>query len=415
MTLGNSSNRLLAVWLTVLLTSFAMAGCTSANTKNAVETTSASASIPASADSQPPATASEPTSAPESAPASEPASPEPAPAPEQMAGVTALRLVDFKSGWAGGDGWIARTDDGGKTWNRQWSDRYTANELFALNGREAWAALGNNEGENKTLLHTSDGGKKWAEAGALPNSAFLHFVSSAEGFSGNAHTKDGGRSWHTYKLPDNVVGDTYFHDSKEGWAVSQTDGQINFLRTTDEGANWKQVNTMKTAVPATNAIIRSGGKGDAWIVLIGDSGMSQTSYSLFHTKDAGKHWQPVLANNQAGSGPAPGYEMNAKTQVPSNTGSAPGPLYVVNRDVAFMGGVCSACDLPNTMGKTTDGGKTWINLKPAFPGYGQQLIAAADAKQLWWVLNDPSSASVLYVSSDGGNNWSKAHTFAKPG
>lgn len=73
-----------------------------------------------------------------------------------------------------------------------------------------------------------------------------------------------------------------------------------------------------------------------------------------------------------------------------------------------------ACDNSNTMGKTTDGGKTWIDLMAEFPGYGPQQIAAADANHVWWINTDNSEPSIMYTTSDGGKHWTKVHTFAKP-
>jgi photosystem II stability/assembly factor-like uncharacterized protein len=66
------------------------------------------------------------------------------------------------------------------------------------------------------------------------------------------------------------------------------------------------------------------------------------------------------------------------------------------------------------MGKTIDSGKTWINLPAEFPGYGEQLIAAADADRVWWINTDNVEPSIMYVSSDGGKNWTKVHAFDKP-
>jgi photosystem II stability/assembly factor-like uncharacterized protein len=334
-----------------------------------------------------------------------------------MGTVTALRLADFQTGWAGGEGWIARTDNGGKSWVTQLKHKYIVKQLFALNNKLAWATLDIGNPKSFRLLSTSDGGKKWSEAGTVPNSGFLHFVSKTEAFSGNARTTDGGKTWVKLSVPDAIVGDAYFHDRNNGWAVTQGGNKYSFLRTTDGGKSWLTVKSQATGALVsilTGVVIRSAGNNDAWIELIGGSGMSQTSYSLFHTVDGGRTWQPVLANSGAGSGPAPGYKMEDKTQVPANVGSGPGTLYVVNPKTAFMGGVCMACENSNTMGKTIDGGKTWINLKAEFPGYGTQQIAAADANHIWWINTDYSAPSVMYTSSDGGKHWSKVHTFDKP-
>jgi photosystem II stability/assembly factor-like uncharacterized protein len=360
-------------------------------------------------------TPSEPSKQAASSPAETTAETSPSPSKHASLGkVTALRLASFQTGWAGGEGWIARTDDGGKSWTTQLQHKYIVTQLFALNKLQAWATLDIGDSKKLQMLHTSDGGKHWTETGDVPNKGFLHFVSEKEAFSGNARTTDGGKSWSTLSVPELIVGDAYFHDRNNGWSVTQDKDNFGISRTTDGGKSWQTVMSKETTDPVTGSIIRSAGNNDAWIELFGDSGMTQTSYSLFHTVDGGTSWQPVLANSGAGSGPAPGYEMGKEATVPANTGNSPGMLYVVNPKAAFMGGQCLACDNPNTLGSTTDGGKTWVNLKSEFPGYGQQLIAAADADHIWWINTDSTEPSVMYTSADGGQKWIKTYTFDKP-
>ncbi|MBW5445593.1 hypothetical protein GE107_05890 [Cohnella sp. CFH 77786] len=327
--------------------------------------------------------------------------------------VTAVRLADPQTGWAGGDGWIARTTDGGKHWNVQLRPPYLVLQIFALDADRAWTSLDLGDKRGTKLIRTTDGGKRWKDAGTVPNFSFFHFVSENEAFSGSAYTTDGGKTWTALPAPEKTVGDVYFHDAKNGWAVTNGHRGFSIRRTTDGGKTWPAVFTRGSEVLPTNAVIRSAGKDDAWVELIGDSGMSQTSYSLFHTMDGGKSWQPVLAHSGAGSGPAPGFAMDEK-KVPRNKGASPGTLYVVNPKVAFMGGQCMACDNGNTLGKTTDGGKSWINLEAEFPGYGPQQLAAADAKHVWWITTDEQEPSRMYVTSDGGEQWTLVHTFDKP-
>jgi photosystem II stability/assembly factor-like uncharacterized protein len=334
---------------------------------------------------------------------------ETAPAPAvSMGQVTAVRLADAQSGWVGGDGWIARTDDGGRKWTVQYAGTGAIRQIFALNGQDAWAST-----DSLNLLSTHDGGKHWAAAGKMANGAFFHFISPSEAFSGNAMTTDGGKSWTALPVPEHMVGDAYFHDRHNGWAITQDNEAIMVKRTQDGGKTWTNVMFAKASGPLNGTVIRSAGTDDAWIELIGDSGMTQTSYSLFHTADGGKHWQTVTAKSTAGGGPAPGLPADGP-KVADNTGSAPGALYVVSPEIAYMGGKCQACDKPNTIGWTTDGGKTWTNGKEAFAGYGEQLLAIADAKHGWWICTDNAAASVMYVTSDGGAHWTKAHTFDKP-
>jgi photosystem II stability/assembly factor-like uncharacterized protein len=183
--------------------------------------------------------------------------------------------------------------------------------------------------------------------------------------------------------------------------------------TIDSGKTWNTVMSRKSESSLNGALIRSAGTNDAWVEWIGDSGMTQTSYSVFHTSDGGSHWQTVIANSTAGGGPAPGFPSNY-TSGPANQGSSPGPLYVVDPKTAFMGGQCMACDKPNSVGWTKDGGKTWVNGNQTFEGFGAELLAMADANQGWLICTDPLKSSVMYTTSDGGVQWNKVYSFAPP-
>jgi photosystem II stability/assembly factor-like uncharacterized protein len=380
-----SIRKLTAILLFSILLVMAIAGCADAGNSSSTTTgTEAASNIPTATSVEPAGTPSggvstaipdspSPTNVSSSAPSSEEVA---------LGKVTALRLANAKSGWAGGEGWIARTDDGGRSWKTQLKHNYIVNQLFALNDKQAWATFDIGDSKGVKLMSTADGGKKWTATGSVPNYGFLHFVSSKEAFSGNARTTDGGKSWVKLPVPDSLAGDPYFHDRSNGWAVIKGNNKFSISRTTDGGKTWRKTMTRATVATVMGVVIRSTGKNDAWVELIGESGMSQTSYSLFHTLNGGKSWIPVLAHSGAGSGPAPGYETGKETNVPSNKGAAPGTLYVVNPSVAFMGGQCMACDKPNTMGKTTDGGKTWIDLKGEFPGYDPQQVAAIDANHV---------------------------------
>ncbi|MDF2668994.1 MAG: hypothetical protein K0R67_1300, partial [Paenibacillus sp.] len=179
--------------------------------------------------------------------------------------VTAVRLADAQAGWTGGEGWIARTDDGGVTWRKQYQGKGTIQQIFALNSQDAWATISpdSSKPEIRQLLHTIDGGKQWSLVGSMPNAGFLHFVSVDEAFSSDARTTDGGKSWTKLPMPDQTVGDAYFHDKEHGWAVTQGANSLNTFEvqaTQDGGRTWKTVLSRETAAPLNGVIIRSAGR-----------------------------------------------------------------------------------------------------------------------------------------------------------
>ncbi|MDP4163894.1 MAG: hypothetical protein Q8898_12390 [Bacillota bacterium] len=324
--------------------------------------------------------------------------------------ITAVRLADFNTGWVGGNGWIAKTTSRGKNWSVVYQGNGTVQQLMALNHSDVWATL-DQGGKNWRLLHSTDGGRHWLIIGTMPNKAFLHFTSKTTALSGNAFSQNGGKTWHTLPTPKGLVGDVYFHDVRDGWAVTQNNNVFYVKRTINGGKSWSTVMSKKLVEPLAGAILRSAGTNDSWVELIGGTGMTQTSYSVFHTADGGKSWRTVIANSTAGGGPAPGFSLEYNNG-PHNNGSKPGPLYVVNPQVAFMGGSCPACDNhQNSVGWTKNGGKTWVNSKVTLSGYGEAYLAISDANHGWWITTENTKPSVMYTTSDGGVHWNQAHIF----
>jgi hypothetical protein len=325
-----------------------------------------------------------------------------------MSMVTAVRLADFNTGWAGGNGWVAKTINGGKSWAVVYQGSGNVQQIFALNHSNVWVTL-NQGGSYSKLLHSIDGGQHWFLVGTTPNNAFLHFTSTTTAVSGNYLSQDGGKTWYRLPIPNNTVGDAYFHDEKNGWVVTQGNHVFYVKRTTDGGKSWETVLSKSLASSLDGAIIRSAGTNDAWIELIGDTGMTQTSYSVFHTADRGKSWETVIANSTAGGGPAPGFSQDNNAHV--NKGTKPGPLYVVNSQVAFMGGSCPACDNQNSIGWTKDAGKTWVNSNVTLKGYGDAFLAFADANNGWWITTETQNPSRMYATTDGGFHWKQVYIF----
>lgn len=376
------------------------AGCGNSGGEAAESTPAASPPVPAAITSAvpPPSGTAAATGPPAAGSAAQPGVP--------IRSISALGMTGPDAGWIGGKGWIARTGNGGADWQVQYIGQGTVLSLFALDSAHAWAEL-----DTGSLLHTSDGGAHWTLAGSAPNLGYLHFISPDTGFSGAAVTTDGGQTWGSLPAPGNLVGDAYYYDMLNGWAVTSASSKdFAFRRTTDGGKTWKTVLTRK-AVSLTGAVIRSTGPDDAWIVCIGDSGMHQTAYSLFHTSDGGRHWRTVLNHGTAGAGPAPGFAMDEFNNIPANNGAAPGMLVVLSGEEAYMSGYCSPCDNANTVGWTRDGGKTWTDGEQSFTGYTPAKLAMADNQHGWFVTSSPDDPAVMYTTDNGGEEWKRTFTF----
>lgn len=419
-----SDSRMIYRWSASLLAIFLLAGCQQSSIEPAKESQPSSVESPQGAGTAAGVNKPQGESAPQesSTPSSNDSSSSTSPSKPtetsttkaELGEVTAVRMIDADSGWLGGIDWIARTDDGGQKWQVQYKTKGRVQQLFALNGQMAWATVSQGDSNQKKvlqLLYTTDGGTNWSAVGTVPNRGFLHFVNATEGYSGNARTIDGGKTWKYLAVPPKAVGDAYFHDKLNGWAVvSENETRMGIERTTDGGKSWQRVMNRETTAPVLGAVIRSAGAQDAWVECIGDSGMSQTSYSLFHTTDGGKHWQTVIAKSTAGGGPAPGFTEDKGAHSPVQ-GNRPGPLYVVNAQVAYIGGECPACEHPNSLSWTTDGGKTLTEATTKLDGYGGALLAFADNIHGWWITNMTDERSILYTTTNGAKSWQQVYVF----
>lgn len=154
-----------------------------------------------------------------------------------------LALPSDQIVWAAGTGGkIVRSNDGGKSWQRQ------ETHVFAnLQGIAAWddqtaVAVGN----NGLILHTTDAGKTWVKstvpATDNPNKLLrvkiFDGVAWAVGEFGNLlRSDDKGVTW-TRVLPEkDRAWNNVFFLGQNGWLVGEF-GAV--MRTTDGGANWTE-------------------------------------------------------------------------------------------------------------------------------------------------------------------------------
>ncbi|TDG00695.1 hypothetical protein [Paenibacillus piri] len=338
---------------------------------------------------------------------------------------SAVAFVSATEGWAGGNGFIAHTTDGGAHWTNQYTEAGNIGGFAFLSGNPkiGWAYEGQVNGpvaagapagnRKKTrLLHTKDGGATWTVVNpSAPLGNEVHFVSEQEGYSGNHATRDGGKTWSELPVPAELSGEAYFQTGTNGWAVLNKGNTYEIEHSTNNGKTWKSVYSQPVGSILNGAVIRSTGKDDVWVQLIGDSGMTQTSYTLLHSKDAGKTWIPVVANSTAGGGPAPGYQPGTETG-PKGPGTKPGQLLPLSAQTAFMLGMCPSCGDAGevSLGWTLDGGSTWTNSSQKLPGQ-DGMASFVNDKHGWLLTYAYSKPSVLYETKDGGKQWNKVYSF----
>ncbi len=321
--------------------------------------------------------------------------------------LSSLEFVNAQDGWAGGQGVILATSDGGVSWGRQYLGAGDVTGFSFLSPTLGYAA------SSAGLLKTMNG-MTWSRVDR--QSLYqVQFLNSAEGFALEGQslryplshklvaTSDGGGSWRPLAIAP--VSQACFFGAEVGVAAfpDSFGGTLEVERTTDGGANWTTVFSVKGPSPKQ---LRCTPDGSAWLVAASEASMSQQSYSVFRSADQGASWQPVAAVSTAGAGPAPG----AKAGVPNGPGSSPGPLGAVSATTATMAGICVACNAGSVVfSSTRDGGSTWTTPTAAIP---LQTAAPATLDMVTakngWLLSSPGTGggqSEIRKTTDGGANW----------
>lgn len=130
--------------------------------------------------------------------------------------LSSATFLDKNTGWIVGSGReVWRTTDG-RTWQRatfvplaQGSPQETTKQMPSrlysvtfINSRDGWLAA-----DDKTVLHSGDGGVNWEVVSRLPNVvAALRFLSETDGWAIDhegrlLHTTDSGKTWNIQSLP----------------------------------------------------------------------------------------------------------------------------------------------------------------------------------------------------------------------
>ncbi len=351
--------------------------------------------------------------------------------------ITELQFINSKKGFAGADGFILRSTDGGIHWTAVFHSQYRVNDIDMVNTEVGYAVTtGQQPDQQGMLFKTTDGGLHWNTVNPLPtfwsryalvgNGPIVHFWSPTQGYlDGLMHafgasnqsrpawsiTLDGGKSWNPLYLPKHLVSADW-PSSKLGFALVSTGSSYSILRTTDEGASWKSTFEQKWKYPIGTGVVQAVNAHDVWVTVYGGVGMNQQSYTVYQTTNGGQSWKAVIRHATAGAGPAPGFA----TQTPGGfegPGSEAGPLAVLPNGTAYQVGLCTACGMGKvSLAATTDGGAHWDTLP--FNVDGNIVQVSFPNAEIGWMatnLGMQNSKTNLYHTTNGGIHWTLVNTF----
>jgi photosystem II stability/assembly factor-like uncharacterized protein len=269
-------------------------------------------------------------------------------------------FLDSKRGWVAGDnGFLSRTDDGGRSWVKQTVDTNDAiNDVYFRSKEDGFLLAGN------AIFITRDSGSLWSEArrflpselqGAAAELYSVRFSSKKRGWvvgsvSRNefvvdsilVYTDDGGETWQRHRAPSRAeLIHLDFSDDKHGWIVG-AEGTI--LYTFDGGESW---NKQRSDTNATIYHIDFRDDKNGWAV--GERG------TVLRTMDAGQTW------------------VRVESKVLSTLLSV---QFVNDEDgwIVGRGGMAMRSD---------DGGRTWIQQESATK---QNLYALHFQKKTGWAV-----------------------------
>ena len=349
------------------------------------------------------------------------------PVPDSFTPTNDLTFATPTAGWVGGGGgaynstgWLARTLDGGQTWQPVTPDsgRVIVQSLCFPTPQQGWVA-----GARRTptdggprLLRTLDGGQSWqpmavpATPGVTPAVTLVRFA--PDGLHGLIElsypygayrTADGGLTWSAV-----VIGSTTYSYSRPPIAQVRASG-VTWLQAADtrllvsttfgDSARLAYVPASFSADALTNVQFPDPGTGwaGAGAQFVDFNGRYTQWYpgglSVLRTTDRGDHWR-VLRLDSVAAG---------LVAWPPAAQSFPTTTAFPDRDTAYVAGV-ERDYTPNRAPfvlRTTDGGATWTRLP--LPATRQAPIKMSFLDGRRGLIVGDSGLALL--TTDAGQSW----------
>lgn len=335
--------------------------------------------------------------------------------------------VGYAAAWNGTGPGLAKTSDGGMTWQRVPISADYLSSLRFIDERVGWAAGFVNRDVPQILcrqaapagvqpckgvvLRTQDGGQHWETVLAIPTDGIqpIHQIQAVDGLRAWAlildqspcqgfcpsdlqGTTDGGRTWTT--LLHAKIGAVRFASASRGWIAlidTPSPGTVEVRETSDGGATWQvRLRTATGTVSGLDAATSS----TAWLLTLDTAWCSASDcqkYELFRTDNGGLTWLD-LGNPKDSTGGCAG-------------GNLAGPLFA-STSRGWLGlnlGAGGADVGPVGILKSEDGGHTW---RCGSTPRNISLVSAADPLHVWAAGEDRNTqATALYATEDAGTTW----------
>jgi photosystem II stability/assembly factor-like uncharacterized protein len=282
--------------------------------------------------------------------------------------------------------------------------------LHMIDATTGWALA------RKAVLRTIDGGNHWRDVTPpghplAPESAADFFTASmawitipqaGQTTSQLFHTGDGGQTWQQSTIQTGFVRQMTFIDAQHGWLLSGKENAagvpaeaVSVFQTTDGGKTWQSMSAALFSDATPPGHLPYGGQKSGISFLNASTGwvtgtvMLTNLAWLYVTHDGGSTWRQQILPLPQDIPPA-----QLLIQPPTFFSATDGLLPVKFSDLI------TSRDIATVIYVTHDGGTTWRSTMPVSAALRASHLL--DMQHGW--LTD---GTTLFVTSDGGQHWTK--------
>jgi photosystem II stability/assembly factor-like uncharacterized protein len=335
--------------------------------------------------------------------------------------------VGYVSAWYGTGAALAKTSDGGMTWQRLPIPAFYLTSLRFIDERAGWAAGFVNRENPQILcrqaapagvqpckgvvLRTQDGGQHWETVLGIPSDGIqpIQQIQAVDGqrawvlwldkptcqtvcLSYLQRTTDGGQTWTT--LLHATIASMRFASATRGWVAledSPGPGTVEVRETSDGGTTWQS--RLQTSTGSA-ARLDAATTSRAWFLTVDTTTCSASQcvkYVLFRTDDGGLTWLNL---------------GNPKDFTTNCSGGHLAGLLFASAGRGWLGlslGAGGAPIGPGGILKSEDGGRTW---RCATTPPNIDVVSAADPFHVWAAGEDRlTQSTALFTTEDAGATW----------
>lgn len=316
----------------------------------------------------------------------------------------AIDFVSDSTGWVGGNGKIIYTDNGGGSWQTQYTGSAKITQFAFPTAKVGFATTGAHN-----LLDTTNGGVTWMVETTPDTFSQIDFLSPSTGYAVGSsgvlyETTSSGATWRSVSTPLPVQS-ACFANATTAFAAGAKSLNAALYKTTDAGSSWTSV-PLPALRPGFVGLDMLGWQQELactattlfdFIASFGPQGAyaGGASYGLYAMRLDHATWTG-LAQNES---------FLVPRTTPQGPGYSPGELFV-SGTTAYLTGTCNSCG-SQALGTTVIGTNTttqWRNIVIPNLTATSAEVSFPSPRVGWMVATSgaqPGASAVLETTNQG--------------